>query len=505
MLRLMPRPLQFAFQSAGPQPARSLSGRLCRDASSSLPPSPDVGKFIRGAAFPTARAGLRRPQMRSAAECSRPAALFRPSDGFSARPGNVAAPCGGVHSGSGNEPPARSLSGRLCRDASSSRPPSPDVGEFIRGAAFPIARAGLRRPQMRSAAECSRPAALFRPPDGLSARLGNVAAPCGGVHSGSGNEPPARSLSGRLCRDASSSRPPSPDVGKFIRGAAFPIARAGLRRPLMRSAVECSRPAALFRAPDGLSARPGMSPPRAAGGIPAPATNRPRGACPVGFAGTHRLLSRLLRMSENSSGAPPFRPPVRDCGVRRCGPRPSFARPTDFRHAPAMSPPRAAGCIPAPATNRPRGACPVGFAGTHRLLSRLLRMSENSSGAPPFRSPVRDCGVRRCAPRPSFARPTDFRHAPACRRPVRRGGAFRLRQRTARAAQPRRSDAPGRRSCDRTALRKPPPRPDASRSPEARSSHGRSPPLSPESCGTPAPCGCSPVRKRLRTKHRGAV
>ena len=157
-------------------------------------------------------------------------------------------------------------------------------------------------------------------------------------------------------------------------------------------------------------------------------------------------------------------------------------------------------------------------------------MSENSSGAPPFRPPVRDCGVRRCgpqrnapAPRPSFARPTDFRHAPACRRPVRRG-AFRLRQRTARAAQPRRSDAPGRRSCDRTALRKPPPRPDAeaprlrgdrsacgscgdaSRSPEARSSHGRNPPLSPESCGTPAPCGCSPIRKRLRTKHRtGAV
>lgn len=102
----MPRPLQFAFQSAGPPPARSLSGRLCRDASSPLPPSPDVGEFIRGAAFPIARAGLRRPQMRSAAECSRPAALFRPSDGFSARPGNVAAPCGGVHSGSGNEPPA---------------------------------------------------------------------------------------------------------------------------------------------------------------------------------------------------------------------------------------------------------------------------------------------------------------------------------------------------------------------------------------------------------------
>ena len=201
-------------------------------------------------------------------------------------------------------------------------------------------------------------------------------------HSGSGNEPPVRSLSGRLCRDASSSRPPSPDVGKFIRGAAFPIARAGLRRPLMRSAVECSRPAALFRAPDGLSARPGMSPPRAAGGIPAPATNRPRGACPVGFAGTHRLLSRLLRMSENSSGGTAF--PTARAGLRR----------PQMRSA-ALS---------------------------HRLLSRLLRMSENSSGAPPFRSPVRDCGVRRCAPRPSFARPTDFRHAPACRRPVRRGG-----------------------------------------------------------------------------------
>ena len=335
MLRLMPHPLQFAFQSAGPLPARSLSCRLCRDASSPLPPSSDVGKFIRGAAFPTARAGLRRPQMRSAA-------LFRPSDGFSARPGNVAAPCGGVHSGSGNEPPARSLSDRLCRDASSSLPPSPDVGEFIRGAAFPIARAGLRRPQMRSAAEYSRPAALFR-------------------------------------------------------------------------------------APDGLSARPGMSPPRAAGGIPAPATNRPRGACPVGFAGTHRLLSRLLRMSENSSGGTAF--PIARAGLRCPQMRPAaLFRPSDgFSARPGMSPPRAA------------------------------------------------------------------------------GGAFRLRQRTARAAQPRRSDAPGRRSCDRTALRKPPPRPDASRSPEARSSHGRSPPLSPESCGTPAPCGCSPVRKRLRTKHRGAV
>ena len=59
MLRLMPHPLQFAFQSAGPLPARSLSGRLCRDASSPLPPSSDVGKFIRGTAFPIARAGLR--------------------------------------------------------------------------------------------------------------------------------------------------------------------------------------------------------------------------------------------------------------------------------------------------------------------------------------------------------------------------------------------------------------------------------------------------------------
>ena len=282
MLRLMPRPLQFAFQSAGPPPARSLSCRLCRDASSSRPPSPDVGEFIRGAAFPIARAGLRRPQMRSAAECSRPAALFRPPDGFSARPGNVAAPCGGVHSGSGDEPPARSLSGRLCRDASSSLPPSPDVGKFIRGAAFPTARAGLRRPQMRSAA-------LFRPSDGFSARPGNVAAPCGGVHSGSGNEPPARSLSDRLCRDASSSLPPSPDVGEFIRGAAFPIARAGLRRPQMR-------PAALFRPSDGFSARPGMSPPRAAGGHSGsgnepPAPHSPGGQTPPGAAAATVQLS----------------------------------------------------------------------------------------------------------------------------------------------------------------------------------------------------------------------
>ena len=209
---------------------------------------------------------------------------------------------------------------------------------------------------------------------------------------------PVRSLSGRLCRDASSSRPPSPDVGKFIRGAAFPIARAGLRRPLMRSAVECSRPAALFRAPDGLSARPGMSPPRAAGGIPAPATNRPRGACPVGFAGTHRLLSRLLRMSENSSGAPPFRPPVRDCGVRRCGPRPSFARPTDFRHAPAMSPPRAAGCIPAPATNRPRRTAPeVRRRSCDRTAPEAPSPSRCGSASPARRPECRRL-VRRCVP-----------------------------------------------------------------------------------------------------------
>ena len=190
----------------------------------------------------------------------------------------------------------------------------------------------------------------------------------------SAGPPPARSLSCRLCRDASSSRPPSPDVGEFIRGAAFPIARAGLRRPLMRSAVECSRPAALFRAPDGLSARPGMSPPRAAGGIPAPATNRPRGACPIGFAGTHRLLSRLLRMSENSSGAPPFRSPVRDCGVRRCAPRPSFARPTDFRHAPACRRPvrrgghSGSGNEP-PAPHSPGGQTPPGAAAATVQLS----------------------------------------------------------------------------------------------------------------------------------------
>ena len=230
---------------------------------------------------------------------------------------------------------------------------------------------------------------------------------------------PVRSLSGRLCRDASSSRPPSPDVGKFIRGAAFPIARAGLRRPQMRSAAECSRPAALFRPSDGFSARPGMSPPRAAGCIPAPATNRPRGACPVGFAGTHRLLSRLLRMSENSSGAPPFRPPVRDCGVRRCGPqrnapapRPSFARPTDFRHAPAMSPPRAAGCIPAPATNRPRRTAPE----VRRPRAPQLRPYSSPEAPSPSRcgsaSPARrpECMrlVRRCVP---LARSAKFARA----------------------------------------------------------------------------------------------
>ena len=250
-------------------------------------------------------------------------------------------------------------------------------------------------------------------------------------HSGSGNEPPVRSLSGRLCRDASSSRPPSPDVGKFIRGAAFPIARAGLRRPLMRSAVECSRPAALFRAPDGLSARPGMSPPRAAGGIPAPATNRPRGACPVGFAGTHRLLSRLLRMSENSSGGTAF--PIARAGLRcpqmrsaaECSRPAALFRPSDGLSArPGMSPPRAAGGIPAPATNRPRGACPVGFAGTHRLLSRLLRMSENSSGGTAF--PIARAGLRCPQMRPAaLFRPSDgFSARPGMSPPRAAGGGI---------------------------------------------------------------------------------
>ena len=179
---------------------------------------------------------------------------------------------------------------------------------------------------------------------------------------------PARSLSGRLCRDASSPLPPSSDVGKFIRGTAFPIARAGLRRPQMRSAAECSRPSALFRPPDGLSARPGMAPPRAAGCIPAPATNRPRRTAPE---------------------------------IRRLPPPGAAAATVQLRKPP-----------PRPDAEAPR-----------------LRGDRSACGS---------CG-------------------------------------------------------------------DASRSPEARSSHGRSPPLSPESCGTPAPCGCSPVRKRLRTKHRGAV
>ena len=324
-------------------------------------------------------------------------------------------------------------------------------------------------------------------------------------HSGSGNEPPVRSLSGRLCRDASSSRPPSPDVGKFIRGAAFPIARAGLRRPLMRSAVECSRPAALFRAPDGLSARPGMSPPRAAGGIPAPATNRPRGACPVGFAGTHRLLSRLLRMSENSSGGTAF--PTARAGLRR----PQMRSAALFRPSDGFS--ARPGNVAAPCGGVHSGS---GNEPPARSLSdRLCR--DASSSLPPSPDvgefirgaafPIARAGLRRPQMRPAaLFRPSDgFSARPGMSPPRAAGGAFRLRQRTARAAQPRRSDAPGRRSCDRTALRKPPPRPDASRSPEARSSHGRSPPLSPESCGTPAPCGCSPVRKRLRTKHRGAV
>ena len=236
MLRLMPRPLQFAFQSAGPQPARSLSGRLCRDASSSLPPSPDVGKFIRGAAFPTARAGLRRPQMRSAA-------LFRPSDGFSARPGNVAAPCGGVHSGSGNEPPARSLSDRLCRDASSSLPPSPDVGKFIRGAAFPIARAGLRRPQMR-------PAALFRPSDGFSARPGMSPprAAGGGIPAPATNRPrrtapEVRRPRAPQLRPYSSPEAPSPSrCVPFARSAKFARAQPAAFARIMRYA----RPLRMF-------------------------------------------------------------------------------------------------------------------------------------------------------------------------------------------------------------------------------------------------------------------
>ena len=177
----------------------------------------------------------------------------------------------------------------------------------------------------------------------------------------SAGPPPARSLSGRLCRDASSSLPPSPDVGKFIRGAAFPIARAGLRRPQMRSAAECSRPAALFRPSDGFSARPGMSPPRAFDA-------RPRRTAPE---------------------------------IRRLPPPGAAAATVQLRKPP-----------PRPDAEAPR-----------------LRGDRSACGS---------CG-------------------------------------------------------------------DASRSPEARSSHGRSPPLSPESCGTPAPCGCSPVRKRLRTKHRGAV
>ena len=281
MLRLMPHPLQFAFQSAGPLPARSLSCRLCRDASSPLPPSSDVGKFIRGAAFPTARAGLRRPQMRSAA-------LFRPSDGFSARPGN----------------------------------------DF-------------------------RHAPAMSPPRAAG-------------HSGSGNEPPVRSLSGRLCRDASSSRPPSPDVGKFIRGAAFPIARAGLRRPLMRSAVECSRPAALFRAPDGLSARPGMSPPRAAGGIPAPATNRPRGACPRHVAAP---------CGGGGIPAPATNRPRRTAPeVRR--PRAPQLRPYSSPEAPSPS-----RCVPFARSAKFARAQPAAFARIMRY-ARPLRMFACSETAP---------------------------------------------------------------------------------------------------------------------------
>ena len=174
-----------------------------------------------------------------------------------------------------------------------------------------------------------------------------------------------------------------------------------------------------------------MSPPRAAGGIPAPATNRPRGACPVGFAGTHRLLSRLLRMSENSSGGTAF--PIARAGLRcpqmrsaaECSRPAALFRPSDGLSArPGMSPPRAAGGIPAPATNRPRGACPVGFAGTHRLLSRLLRMSENSSGGTAF--PIARAGLRCPQMRPAaLFRPSDgFSARPGMSPPRAAGGGI---------------------------------------------------------------------------------
>ncbi len=238
-------------------------------------------------------------------------------------------------------------------------------------------------------------------------------------------------------------------------------------------------------------------------------------------------------MSENSSGAPPFRSPVRDCGVRRCvprrsapAPRPSFARPTDFRHAPACRRPVRRGAFRlrrrTARAELVRSALPgrivfsPAFSGCRRIHPGR-RLSDRPCGIAASADAVRGGVLPPCGPlspaRRIFGTPRQ------CRRPVRRG-AFRLRQRTARAAQPRRSGA----AAATVQLRKPPPRPDAeaprlrgdrsaggscgdaSRSSEPRSSHGRSPPLSPESCGTPAPCGCSPVRKRLRTKHRtGAV
>ena len=236
MLRLMPRPLQFAFQSAGPLPARSLSCRLCRDASSPLPPSSDVGKFIRGAAFPTARAGLRRPQMRSAA-------LFRPSDGFSARPGNVAAPCGGVHSGSGNEPPVRSLSGRLCRDASSSLPPSPDVGKFIRGHRLSDRPCGI-------AVSADAPRGPLSPVRRIFGTPRHVAAPCGGggIPAPATNRPrrtapEVRRPRAPQLRPYSSPEAPSPSrCVPFARSAKFARAQPAAFARIMRYA----RPLRMF-------------------------------------------------------------------------------------------------------------------------------------------------------------------------------------------------------------------------------------------------------------------
>ena len=177
----------------------------------------------------------------------------------------------------------------------------------------------------------------------------------------SAGPPPARSLSGRLCRDASSSLPPSPDVGKFIRGHRL-----------------SDRPCGIAVSADAV--RSGMLPPRG-----------------------------------------PLSP------VRRI-----FGTP---RHvaAPCVR------CPPAP-------------------------HSPGDQAPPPPGAAAATVQLRKPPPRPDAEAPRLRGDRSACG------------------------------SCG-----------DASRSPEARSSHGRSPPLSPESCGTPAPCGCSPVRKRLRTKHRGAV